>query len=373
VVNNFFDNYQSAMICDPLPALPLDPNPVWRSYLGGRVLRAFRGKPDTADNHFPEDWLASTVAARNGPYAQGPDEGISSIPWNGRKVTVTKLLTMEPEKAWGNLYRGKKPSPTLGVLIKLLDASARLQVQAHPDRQFVRRHLSGDAGKTECWYILSTRGPAQVYLGFQRPPERAEWKRLMQEQDVGGMLACFDPISVQTGDCLVIPAGVPHAIGAGIFMIELQEPSDWVVRCEARNGDLVLPDEQRYMGLGLDACLDIFDYRAYSVEAVRDRFQQRPRVRISTETFTEEEIIEPNYQGFFRLRRLCGTGPGCWQGDEIMVMIVTRGEGILCSAKSEQPVRQGQTWLLLGCVAEWRWEAVSGDWEVLLAQPPIQE
>ena len=343
------------MSCDPLPAaLQLDPNPVWRSYRGGRVLRAFRGQPETTDDHFPEDWLASSVAARNGPYAQGPNEGISSICLEGRNVPVAQVLG----------------TPALGVLIKLLDAASRLQVQAHPDRQFVRRYLSGGVGKIECWYILSTRGPAQVYLGFQRPPARAEWKRLMQEQDVAGMLACFDAISVQVGDCLVVPAGVPHAIGAGIFMIELQEPSDWVVRCEARNGDLVLPEAQRYMGLGLDACLDVFDYQAYPLTAVRACFQQEPRTVARTAIFTEEQIIGPRYQEFFRLRRLRGTGPARWQGDEIMVMIMTKGEGLLCSGGPEQLVRQGQTWLLPGCVAEWRWEARTGGWEILLAQPP---
>ncbi len=344
------------MHSNPLPALQLDPNPVWRSYLGGCVLRVFRGQPDTGDDHFPEDWLASTVAARNGPYSQKPDEGISSVYWNERRITVGELLGMP-----------------LGVLIKLLDASVRLQVQAHPDRQFVRRYLSGDAGKTECWYILSTRGPAQVYLGFQRPPERAEWKRLMQEQNMPEMLACFDPISVQAGDCFVVTAGVPHAIGAGILMIELQEPSDWVVRCEARNGELVLPEAQRYMGLGLDACLDIFDYQAYPLTTVRTRFQQQPRDVARTATFTEEQIIGPRYQEFFRLRRLRGTGPARWQGDEIMVMIITKGEGVLCPGEPEQLVRQGQTWLLPGCVAEWRWEAHTNDWEILLAQPPLKE
>ena len=165
------------MHSDPLPALPLDPNPVWRSYRGGCVLRTFRGQSGTGDDHFPEDWLASTVAARNGPHTQGPDEGISSVCLNGQKITVGQLLMTDPESTWGNRSRGKKTSPGLGVLIKLLDASVRLQVQAHPDRQFVRRYLSGDAGKTECWYILTTRGPAEVYLGFQRPPSRAEWKR----------------------------------------------------------------------------------------------------------------------------------------------------------------------------------------------------
>lgn len=358
------------MNCDPVPALQLAPNPVWRSYRGGCILRAFRGQPDTGDDHFPEDWLASTVAARNGPYAQRPDEGLSWVCWNGRRVTVSQLLMMEPERTWGNLYCGKKTKPAVDVLVKLLDASVRLQVQAHPDRQFVHRYLSGDAGKTECWYILSTRGPAQVYLGFQRPPQRSEWKRLLQEQDVAGILACFDPIMVQAGDCLVVPAGVPHAIGAGIFMVELQEPSDWVVRCEDRNGDLVLPEAQRYMGLGLDACLDVFDYQAYPLAAVRTSFRQEPRTMAHTAAFTEERIIGPGYQEFFRLRRLRGTGPGCWQGDEIMVMIVTKGEGVLGSGGPEQLVRHGETWLLPGCVAEWRWEPRTSDWEVLLAQPP---
>ena len=353
-----------------LPALQLAPNPVWRSYQGGRALRAFRGQPDTEDNHFPEDWLASTVAARNGSYAQGPDEGISCVLWNGQKVTVEQLLMMEPETTWGNRFSGRKPSSGLGVLIKLLDAAVRLQVQAHPDRQFVRRNLSGTAGKTECWYILSTRGPAQVYLGFQRPPDRAAWKRLLQEQDVAGMLQCFDPIPVQAGDCLVVPAGVPHAIGAGIFMIELQEPSDWVVRCEAKNGDLVLPEAQRYMGLGLDACLDVFDFQAYPLTTVRASLQQEPRAVARTATFTEEQIISPAYQEFFRLRRLRGTGSAHWQGDEIMVLIITKGDGVLSAEGIKQSARQGQTWLLLGCVSEWQWEAQTNDWELLLAQPP---
>jgi len=51
-------------------------------------------------------------------------------------------------------------------------------------------------------------------------------------------------------------------------------------------------------------------------------------------------------------------------------MIVTRGEGLLRSKESEQPVRQGQTWLLPGSVPEWQWEAKTSDWELLLAQPP---
>jgi len=44
-----------------------EPNRVWRCYLGGKLLDKFTRNGDGADNHFPEDWLASTTIAQNGP------------------------------------------------------------------------------------------------------------------------------------------------------------------------------------------------------------------------------------------------------------------------------------------------------------------
>ncbi len=41
------------------------------------VLGPFRGQPDTGNGHFPEDWLASTVPARNGTNSRSVLEG-----WN---------------------------------------------------------------------------------------------------------------------------------------------------------------------------------------------------------------------------------------------------------------------------------------------------
>ena len=85
---------------------------------------------------------------------------------------------------------------------------------------------------------------------------------MIREQRVDEMLACFEKIPVQPGDCYVVPAGTPHAIGAGVFMMELMEPTDWVVRCETTNAGLTLPPEACFMGLDLETCLEIFDYRA---------------------------------------------------------------------------------------------------------------
>jgi len=347
-------------------ALPY--NPVWRSYLGGRVLRQFRSLPGKADNNFPEDWLASAVRARNGANSQHPQEGLSFLTVGGQKRTLVDLLEADPAY-WYGAAQAKRPAP--GVLWKLLDSSVRLQFQAHPGAAFARQHLNSNAGKTECWYILGTRSDACVYLGFQRPPSREAWARMIREQQVDEMLGCFEKVPVQPGDCYVVPAGTPHAIGAGVFMMELMEPTDWVVRCETVTAGVKLTPDQCFMGLDLEACLDIFDYRAYPVAEVRQMFQQVPRILQQTDTFTEEELICPSWQEFFRLHRLRGTGHASWTGNELMLLLVLKGSGELGATGEVRAVNAGQTWLLPGAAATWSLSKMTNDWECVLAKLPI--
>jgi mannose-6-phosphate isomerase len=356
---------------EPAGPLQLAPNYVWRSYPGGAELRAFRGSLREEDDHFPEDWLASTVRARNGENQQKADEGLSHLMVNGEELVLAELLAANPEWFWGNQTPPVDEAGQTGVLLKLLDSSVRLHLQAHPDREFVRQHFGGNAGKTECWYILSTRADdAYVYLGFQHPPSKAEWARMIREQDLDGMRACFEKIPVKPGDCLMVPAGIPHAIGDGIFMIELQEPTDWAVRCEFSAGGHVLPHAARFMGLELDDILSMFDYSKYSLAAVGEHLLQAPTVLRRTETFIEERIIHERHQAFFRLRRFSGTGAADWAGGEPAVLIALKGSGALKGAFGEVVVAAGETWLLPGAVQEWKWSALSNDWNFLLAQTP---
>ena len=352
------------------PAQQLDTNPVWRSYQGGRVLRAFRGQPGTVDDHFPEDWLASTVLARNGDNSRGAREGLSRISGANGNLLI-ESLKQKPEFWFGAGQMAHQNSLGLGVLWKLLDSSVRLQFQAHPDAGFARRHLNSTAGKTECWYILGTRGEACVYLGFQHSPSRETWARMIREQQVDEMLACFERIRVQPGDCYVVPAGTPHAIGAGIFMMELMEPTDWVVRCETTNAGVTLPPEACFMGLDLETCLEVFDYRGYSTAEVRRIFQQSPRKVVRTNTYNEEELIGSAYHEYFRLHRLQGDGDASWPGGELMLLIVITGEADLGCGGQRQTVRAGQTLLLPGAAQSWSWTQPSGNWEILLAKLPV--
>ena len=48
-------------------------------------------------------------------------------------------------------------------------------------------------------------------------------------QDVAALLAATNRVPVAPGDALLCPAGTPHAIGEGVLLLELQEPTDFSV------------------------------------------------------------------------------------------------------------------------------------------------
>ena len=45
--------------------LKFSANRVWRTYQGGKQLDLIEGKENPQDSSFPEDWIGSTVEARN--------------------------------------------------------------------------------------------------------------------------------------------------------------------------------------------------------------------------------------------------------------------------------------------------------------------
>ncbi len=265
-------NYKNRLI-------ELPQNRVWRSYLGGHTLDKLIGKKNPCDSHFPEDWIASVTPASN-PGSLNELEGISKVRINGQELLFTDLIDHDPEYFLGADHvarHGQQPM----VLVKLLDSAVRLQLQAHPTAEFARTYLGSNSGKAEAYYILDVREGTEkafVYLGFQRPPDRAELKRCIEEQDLVVMEKFFDKISVKTGDVLFIPGGVPHAIGGGIFMVEIMEPSDLVVRFEFERAGYTLPESARFMNRGLDFCLDIFDFEARPESRVRDEHMFEPRL-----------------------------------------------------------------------------------------------
>ncbi len=284
----------------------LDNPRAWRTYIGGELLDELHGKKNVAVSHFPEEWIISLVSARNAGREGIPDEGMSRVPDCGK--TLKALIEEDPA-----FYLGKKASvggADLGVLVKLIDSAERLTVQVHPDKQKARELFHSEYGKTECWHILGGREidgeEPCVYFGFKPGIERSNWEKLFEKQDIPGMLAQMQRIPVSEGDTILITGGIPHAIGAGCFLVEIQEPTDYTIRIERTTpSGFQVDDRMCHQGLGFEKMFDCFHYEGMSADELRNRFfipavevlaapQGRLRTLIgydSTELFKMQEIL----------------------------------------------------------------------------------
>jgi len=112
------------------------------------------------------------------------------------------------------------------ILVKLIDAQDDLSIQVHP-RDTDSVLLPGEAGKTECWYILDAKPGAKLYLGFKRAITRDEFARAIEEQTLTDHVRAFE---VHAGEFYFIPAGTLHAIGRGVLLAEVQQNSDTTYR-----------------------------------------------------------------------------------------------------------------------------------------------
>jgi len=112
------------------------------------------------------------------------------------------------------------------LLVKFVFTSDLLSVQVHPDDAFARAH-ENSPGKTEMWYILRADPGAQLAIGFRETISR---ERLQQSAISGEIVNLLNWINVEAGDAFFIPAGTVHAIGRGLAICEIQQPSDITYR-----------------------------------------------------------------------------------------------------------------------------------------------
>jgi mannose-6-phosphate isomerase len=233
-------------------AFPLTPTRVYRFYTGGALLGDFRGRPEH-DGPYPEDWLGSLTSASN-PGRDEPEAGLSRLA-DGR--LLRDAVEHDPIE-WLGREHVDRFGPTTGLLVKLLDAGERLPVHAHPSREFAARHLASALGKTEAWLILATRtDSADVFVGLRDAVEPARYRDWIERQDAQALRRSLNHVPVAAGDLVYVPAGVPHAIGEGLLIAELQEATDFSIVCEWSGFPIDAADA--HLGLGWDVALGALD------------------------------------------------------------------------------------------------------------------
>jgi len=366
---------------DQLAALARAPiafeyNEVWRVYTGGKLFRELRRQPDPHDSYYPEDWVASMTRADNPPRdGKPPLEGLSII--RGTEVPFSLLVELFPEDILGREHVAAF-GPMTRVLSKFLDSAVRLPIQAHPDDALAQRYFDAPVGKTEAWVIVNTRAidgvEPFILLDFRPGVDPADFRRMVDVQDLDGQVACLNRIAVRPGDVHLVLGRTPHAIGSGVFMIEVQQPSDLVIHTERKVVDVEMPEEVCHMGLGWDRAMEVFDFTGRTAEQTLARARLIPRPLEAAAGGTVEQLISHQDTPFFASRRLRVVGELEMVNERFYAGAVVSGRGKLSWGRGAMDLRAGDTFLVPNSVREHKYRAVGAQqaapFEVITAEPP---
>jgi len=323
-------------------------NRVWRTYPGGKNLDRKEGLDHPEDSHFPEDWIGSTTRAVNKGREHLTEEGLSKVHISGQTMTLKSLCERYPERMLGAGHFGKYGANTQ-FLLKFLDSAIRLHIQCHPTIPFAQKYLNSNSGKTEAYIILSIReeiSDPYIFLGFQNPPSKADFKRMIEEQDEEAILACFEKIPIKPGDVFMVPGGMPHAIGEGVFMIEVMEPTDFAVRIEFERGGYVLPEESRFMNRGIDFALSMFNFNPSPVASLREHYFCEPRIVKKQNQSVEYSLIDEDLTSCFKVHRI--DIRDCYEQEvnSFYIGIVTKGSGSVVIGELSKPLEEGDKFFI---------------------------
>ena len=333
------------------------PDRVWRCYKGGKLLDKLMTGHIGEDSLFPENWLGSVTRADNGIHSTSPDEGISRLTTG---ELLTDLLAADSEAILGT------DSTAPGVLCKFLDSAIRLPFQCHPDKEFARKYCNSEYGKTESWFILDTReidGEAPyIMLGFKPGIDRNRFRQAVLEQDIPAILEMMHKIPVKPGDSFFIPGRIPHAIGSGVLMLEVQEPTDLVIQPERKIGDIILSDKDMWQDLTVEQGLDCFDCTGRTLEEIMAELAIPCPTAVNcviplvdekrTECFHVSRLkLEPGQDFEYHL-------PSKWQ-----LVIITAGSGYVYADK-QYSLKSGDCFLVPCSIREMTFKTGPGNLEL---------
>lgn len=187
--------------------------PVYRDRVwGGRKFASHLGRTDMPAGVIGESWELVDRDDAQSVVVGGPRAG----------ATLRELLEADPEGIMGPGWSRERRFP---LLVKWLDCSQRLSLQVHPDEQDARRH--GGEPKTEFWYVGHAEPGAELFAGLKPGVNRAGLAAAIRENRLEHEVNRYE---THADDCLYIPAGTLHAIGAGNLILEIQQNSDTTYR-----------------------------------------------------------------------------------------------------------------------------------------------
>ncbi len=299
---------------------PLRLAPIFRRYLwGGRKLASLLGKEIGPERDYAESWEVVDRGNDQSRVTAGPLAG----------VTLHELVINHGQDLLGHHH----PQPRFPLLFKYLDCEKMLSVQVHPNDDQAAKLTPPDFGKTEAWVIVSADPGSVIYGGLKRGFDRAALER---EVNRGTCELCLHAIKPHAGDCIFIPSGTVHALGAGLLIAEIQQSSDTTFRLYDWNRR---DESTQARPLHIEQALAVIDFNRGPVE---------PQKSVRTDRKIAKRLVECEK---FVLDRLEFSDPQMIGGDgRCHIVSVLHGSAEVSGDAVSAPLRIGQTILIPAAV-----------------------
>ncbi len=298
-----------------LPDQPIRFEPIFRSYIwGGDRLASQLGKKPPGSGIWAESWEIVDHREGESVVSDGDFAG-----W-----TLRQLIESFPNEIIGC----DTPNERFPLLLKYLDCQRVLSVQVHPDDLYGAKMPLPDRGKTEAWYVIEAELDSKLYAGLKPGVDR---KTLQEAIEHGETEQCLHVLSPKSGDCVFIPAGTVHALGAGLLVAEIQQASD----CTFRLFDWDRVDKDGLpRQLHIDQALEVIDFQRGPVQ-----FVAKPSIVAKT----VRTLVDCDK---FTLQEYTASGSYKLQDTKLAILTVPQGSAVLETPSQEFFLERGQTILI---------------------------
>ncbi len=307
---------------------------------GGNRLRENFGKPAPVGERIGESWEVSGHPLHVSRVAEGPLAGI----------TLNELWLRHRDE-WCPHVEGVT-SPRFPMLVKLLDCGEASSLQVHPNNAQAARLQpgeTGETGKTEAWYVLHADPGSRLYTGLQPGVTEAELRHRLAAGTIEAVLHAVTP---QVGEAYLIPAGVPHAISAGLVLFEIEQCSDITLRLFDWNR---IDAQGRPRQLHVEEALRCLDWKHPAVNHSLPR-----ELPVTGQGVQAQRLVTCEW---FVMDRITISTAWTMPADALAIWFVINGSGLLetTEGKWSRTCHRGQTILTPPDSHHLRWRSQSTD------------
>ncbi len=325
---------------------PLRFEPLFRRYIwGGRRLLEVLHKP-IGDQPAAESWEIVDHNDDQSVVRDGKLAGHSLrqlIAQSGKELLGESLLASISAAEIPIQLRNRFP-----LLLKFLDANRNLSVQVHPNDELGATLDPPDLGKTEAWYVMHADPDAKIFAGLKSGVTQQDFRNAIANGQTESMLHSFQP---QPGDCVFVPAGTMHAIGAGLLVAEIQQASNTTFRVFDWNR---VDDDGNARPLHIEQAIRATDFERGPVNPETPQPTGDP----GWTTIVACDKFVMNRGTLSGVHKIGGDG-------KLRILAVTRGSIMVKDDPSGQALRLGETMLLPASLGATELKAENGDAEVL--------